>query len=411
MKYGPLSVEGAWVSRDKTIPTAPYGTAFNTSNTFTVDESWYLDAKYAKTIAGNTDIVARVYFDDYQFDGRYAYSGSINKDTVHGQSYGSEITASRRFFDGKHRISAGAEFVDNFKQEQRNEDLDPYNLILNSEENEQKWSYFIQDEYTVTSWLTINGGLCFDYSPNFGSLTNPRLAALLKPLEGSTVKLIYGRALRPPNAYELYYEDGVFTQRPDHLDPERNTSYEALLEQRLATNYRMTAGVFSYEVDDMIRQIEDPVTGMAVFQNAGQMTAKGFEFEIEGTWKANLRGNIGYTYQEATDKSTGEWLVNSPHHIGKVNIIVPFFHDNWSLGTNLQYMSSRKTTAGTDTDDVWLLNTTLLAKNILPNVSLSLSGYNLLNQKYKDPVGLEFRQSGIEQDGTSFFFKLIFTNY
>jgi hypothetical protein len=40
---------------------------------------------------------------------------------------------------------------------------------------------------------------------------------------------------------------------------------------------------------------------------------------------------------------------------------------------------------------------------------LSLSGFNLLDQKYRDPVGLEFRQNGIEQDGLGFLLKLAYT--
>jgi iron complex outermembrane receptor protein len=133
--------------------------------------------------------------------------------------------------------------------------------------------------------------------------------------------------------------------------------------------------------------------------------------ELEGVWAAGLRGNIGYTFQEAKDKSTDETPANAPRHIGKANLIVPLFSDNWSLGTNFQYLSPRKTTDGSNTDEAWIVNMTLLAKNVRPGLTLSLSGYNLLNQKYKDPVGLEFRQSGIEQDGMSFLFKVVYTYY
>lgn len=412
MQYGPLTLESAWVSRDKNIPTAAFGTDFNNPNTFTADKSWFLDLKYNKTIFNNTEVTARLFFDEYQYEGHYLYAGRINRDTALGQAVGSELIVSRPFFDGAHRLTAGGEFVDNLTQHQQNEDLDPYTLNLDSTESNQKWSLFVQDEYRMTSWLRINAGLCEDHSPNFGNLLNPRLAFIVQPQDSTTVKLIYGTALRPPNAYELYYEDGATSKRPPHLDPEKITTYEAILEQRLFSNYRMSAGVFSYDIEEMIRQVNDPETDLLMFENSGQMTAEGFELELEGVWTAGLRGNIGYTFQEAKDKSTGETPVNSPQHIGKANLIVPLFSDIWSLGTNLQYLSPRKTIDGSSTDAAWLVNMTLLAKNIRPGLTLSLSGYNLLNQKYKDPVGLEFRQQGgIEQDGMSFLLKMVYTYY
>ena len=409
MKYGPFALEGAWVSRDKTIPTAPWGTDFNNPNTFTVDKSWYLNLNYHQKVFRDLDITARVYFDNYQYDGNYSYSGSINKDTALGQALGSEITVSRPLFDGAHKLTVGAKFVDNINQNQKNEDVTPYSLNLDSREHDQEWSFFAQDEYRVTPWLLINAGLCEDHSPNFGDLLNPRLAFIIQPRDSTTLKLIYGTALRPPNAYELYYADGVTSERPSFLDPEKITNYEAIVEQRLFSNYRLSAGVFAYEIDDMIRQVNDPATDMLVFVNSGQMAAHGFDFELEGVWSANLRGTIGYTFQETRDKDTGESPANSPQHIGKVNLVLPLFSDIWSLGTNLQYLSPRKTLDGSSTDEVWIINTTVLARNIRPGLTLSLSCYNLLNQKYKDPVGPEFQQNSIEQDGITFLLKMVFS--
>jgi len=410
MKYGPLTLESSWLSRDKTLPTASYGADFNSPNMFTVDKRWYVDLKYQQTVFSNTEVTARLFFDEYQYTAHLPYAGIINNDTALGQSVGSELIVSRPFFDGTHRLTAGAELADNFTQNQKNEDLDPYRLITDIKENSQKWSFFAQDQYRVTPWLGITTGLCLDRSPNFGDMVNPRMAFIIQPQDRTTVKLIYGTALRPPNAYELYYEDGVSFKRPEHLDPEKITTYEAILEQRLFTNYRISAGVFSYEIDDMINQVYDPEADRLVFQNAGQMTAKGFELELEGAWAAGLRGNIGYTFQDAQDKSTGETPTNSPQHIGKANLILPLFSDNWSLGTNLQYLSPRKALDGSNTEAVWIINETLLAKNVRPGLTVSLSAYNLLNKKYKDPVGLEFRQqSGIEQDGLSFLLKMVYT--
>lgn len=411
MAYGHLTFSGAFVSRDKTIPTGAFDTDINSKDTFTIDQRWYLDAKYQNRIASNVDLTARLFYDEYRYKGHYSYSGSVNQDLALAKTIGSEITLSKPFLNETHRLTGGVEFLDNISLNQRNEDLNPYNLYLDSEVDNQKWSSFLQDDYRVTHWLRLNAGVCLDHSQETGNLLNPRLGAIIQPYTDTTIKLLYGTALRPPNVYELFYEDGITSKKPDHLDPEKNTTYEAIIEQRFWSKYRMSTGVFHYDISDMIRQVEDPDTNLLVFKNAGEMTADGIEFELEGVWSSSLRGNISYTYQDTKDVSTGAWPVNSPRHIGKANVIVPFFSDDWSIGTNLQYISPRRTYSGTDTDPVWLVNMTLLAKNVTPGLTVSLSGYNLLNQKYSDPVGLEFRQPSIEQDGVTFLIKMVFTHF
>ena len=408
LKYGQFTLESAWVSRDKTIPTASFGTDFNNPNNFTVDDRWYLDLSYHHTVFRDTDIMARLFYDEYRFKGQYVYDGSNNLDKALGQSWGSEFVISTPFLENSHRMTAGAEFVDNLLQQQSNADMEPYVSYLDSNESNQKWAIFIQDEYRVAPWLLINAGLREDHYPAFGDSLNPRLAFIFQPRDRTTFKLIYGTAFRAPNAYELYYEDAITSKKPTDLEPEKITTYEAVLEQRLFSNYRMTVIGFNYQISDLIRQVVDPVTERLVFQNLDKVRVNGFELELEGVWSGGLRGNISYSFQDAIDDQTGKALVNSPQHIGKLNAIVPVFSDNWFLGSNLQYLSPRKTVDGSNTDAVWLASTTLLGRNIMKGLDLSVSGFNLLNQKYKDPVGLEFRQKSIEQDGLSLFVKLAY---
>ena len=409
LEYGHLSLETAWVSRDKTIPTASFGTDFTNPNTHTIDERWYIDANYHHTLFQDTDITARLYFDEYRFKGQYIYDGLANLDNVLGQSWGTEFMVSRPFLDKTHRLTAGGEFISNMTLQQRNEDTDPYRMYLDSDESNQKWALYVQDEYRVTSWFLINAGLRQDHYASFGDSLNPRLAFIFQPQNSSTLKLIYGTAFRAPNAYELYYQDGFSTKKPQHLDPEKIATYQAVLEQRLFSNYRMTAGGFSYRIDDLIRQQTDAATGMSVFENLNKVTANGFEIELEGAWDSGLRSNLSYTYQNVIDDLTDETLANSPQHIGKLNLTVPVFAKNWFVSSGIQYLSSRKTVLDSETDAVWLANMTILARKIYSGLDMSLSGFNLFNQKYKDPVGLEFRQNGIEQDGSGFLLKLVYS--
>lgn len=409
LEYGHFSLESAWVSRDKTTPTASFETDFNNPNSHTVDERWYMDMNYRHRVLENMDVTARLYYDEYRYKGQYIYGGKANIDNALGKSWGTEFIVSRPFLDEMHRLTAGAEFVSNFTLHQDNEDTDPYRLYLDSNESNQKWAVFIQDEYRVTSWFLINAGLRQDQYSSFGDSLNPRLAFIFQPRNSTTLKLIYGTAFRAPNAYELYYYDGFYSEKPNQLNPEKIATYEVVLEQRLFKIFRWTVGGFSYRIDDLIQQMTDTDTGLSVFKNLDNVTAKGFQTEVEGVWDSGLRGNVSYTYQDVTNDQSSQEQANCPQHIAKLNLIVPLYLKNWFVGSGIQYLSPRKTLSKTDTEAVWLADMTMLARNIYPGLDMSFSGYNLFNQKYRDPVGLEFRQNGIEQDGAGFMVKLAYT--
>ena len=143
LKYGHLTLESARLVRDKTTPTASFGTDFNNPNSLTVDENWYLDLKYQRTVLQDTDITARLYFDDYRYKGNYIFDGRLNQDKSHGQYWGSEFIVSKPFLANTHRLTAGAEFIDNIQQQQSNIDMDPYVSNLDSSESNQKWAIYV----------------------------------------------------------------------------------------------------------------------------------------------------------------------------------------------------------------------------------------------------------------------------
>jgi len=72
------------------------------------------------------------------------------------------------------------------------------------------------------------------------------------------------------------------------------------------------------------------------------------------------------------------------------------------LGIEEQYTSRKNTLAGGETGDFFLTNVTLFSRNLLKNLELSGSVYNLFNSKYFVPAGGEHRLSSIEQDGRTF---------
>lgn len=200
----------------------------------------------------------------------------------------------------------------------------PYQAYLHDQRNSHRWAAYIQDEFPILKNLVLNAGVRFDGYSTFGSTTNPRAALIYHPFEKATAKLIYGTAFRAPNSYELYYEGGGMKKNCS-LDPETIQTYEIIWEQFLKDRFRLVGAVFYYRVKDSIRQLVDPSDNLIGFVNAGDVTGRGMELEVEAKWDSGVHARASYSYQDVTDDTTHTWMANSPHHMAKLNMVVPVF--------------------------------------------------------------------------------------
>jgi iron complex outermembrane receptor protein len=169
-----------------------------------------------------------------------------------------------------------------------------------------------------------------------------------------------------------------------------------------------TATVYYQRVKDLIAQQVDPVDGFLVFQNVNKVEAKGLELELEGKWENGLRGRLSYALQKTKDKETGHMLTNSPIHLIKLNGIVPIWKEKLFLGLEEQFTSQRKTYRGHHAGSFFITNLTLFSENLVKDLEISASVYNLFNKKYGDPVGEEHLQDKMRQDGRTFRFKITY---
>ena len=402
-----------YLSREKVIPTASYDTAFNDDRNRTVDAHGYVDLKYAHKFENQSDLTARVYYDDYKYRGDYIYNGAtpddpqtFTKDGANGQWAGGELIYTMRLLES-HMITVGAEERYNLGQNQFNYDAFPFLSRLDDQRSSNTYALYLQDEYHILSNLIINVGLRYDHYDTFGGTTNPRLALIYKPLDKSIIKLLYGNAFRAPNAYELYYTDNGVSAKPNpDLNPEKIKTYEMVYEQYLGENFRSSLSGFYYQIGDLITQQLDE-DGLLIFRNVGKVDSKGVEAEIEGKWANGLQGRVSYILQETKDQDTGEILTNSPRHLAKLNLTVPLIQKKLFAGAELQYTSNRKTLAG-ETGGFATTNLTLFSQNFIKGLDVSFSFYNLLDKRYGDPGAGEHRQDTIEQDGRNYRLKITY---
>jgi outer membrane receptor for ferrienterochelin and colicin len=401
VSFGEFTVETAHASRTKVIPTGSFGTVFNDPRNRTTDRTDFVDASYEHGFGDRSRIRGRLSLDWYSYSGTYVYDQPpivLNRDQAWGDSVAAEVMYSTTAF-AKHVLVVGGEARFPYRQDQANFDEAPFTSYLKANHSSRTFAAYVQDEFRpVKSW-TLNWGLRFDHYHTFGSTLNPRIAVIYKPRENTAIKLLFGRAFRAPNAYELYYSDGFSTKPSTGLVPETIGTYEAVFEHYSGHGLRVSASAFFYRIADLISLQTDPVDGLLVFRNVNQVKSLGAEIEVARTWARGPEVRFSYTLQRSEDSADDSELTNSPRHLAKLNVTSPLVRDRLFAGVEVQYTSSRRTLAGSDAHGFTVANLTLFTRHLAKGFDVSASVYNLLDAKYGVPGSEEHVQDVIEQDG------------
>jgi iron complex outermembrane receptor protein len=412
LAWGDLTLEASYGDRRRDIPNAAYETLFNTAPNYADDERAFVEARYRHEFEHAWLVTARVYFDHYEFDARAPYEPGlpsdppvINADHACTRLVGAELQGVKTFND-THRLTLGGEWNHQIEIHQHNHDISPYTLYSDLNTSGDNLGLYAQDEFAFTRTLTLNAGVRYDWYSTFGNTVNPRLALIYHPWEQTTFKALYGQAFRAPNAYEFDYVAPGYAAN-HNLTPERTRSGELVWEQGIARNYRFTASAFYNELGDLIAQQQDSLSGDLYFANAGSATACGAEAEIEGAWQNGWRARASYSFVETRDEATDMRLSNSPQHLGKFNLVAPLYAGKLFAGFEAQAMSERQSITGARIPGHVICNFTLLSRELVRNLELSASVYNLFDADYPDPVSQDFTPlESVRSAGRTFRVKL-----
>jgi outer membrane receptor for ferrienterochelin and colicins len=412
VSWGGFTLQGVYGSRDKGIPTAPFGTVFDVTDTRTVDVRSYFDLTYKRQLGRGWNFTSRTYYDLSNNDGTYIYDYSasggpsrvLNRNFAHGKWWGEELTVAKQVFH-THRLSAGAELRDNIQQAQGNYDVQPFVQYFNDSRRSTVVSVYAQDEIHLRSNLILNLGIRYDRYSLFGGTTNPRAALIYTPWEETHLKVLFGQAFRPPNLFELVYNAPGNEANPS-LRPETVKTTEFVWEQYFANHFRTTASAFYYPIRSVISEQIDPITGNAFFGNAGSLNLRGLEFSLSRTLPGGLDSTVSYSFQDAEDPSTRMPVTNSPKHLVQASLSIPIVKKKVFASTDLQFVSKRVTLTGGYTGAYIVPNFTLFTRNVLEGWEISASLYNGINQRYADPAGNGLPENTIVQDGRTFRIKV-----
>jgi len=402
-KLRDLAVTATYGRRHKVVPTASFFTVFDSQSPReeTTDRHSMIDAQY-EHVAGRTRLAGNVSFDRSTYDAIYPFASDndavpvlINDDAYIGTRWSAGLRATRTVL-GHQTLTAGGEFIDNVTQKQWTGYNDPAVDGFSIDQSSIQGAVYVQDEIRVRPWLLLNGGIRHDRYQQFGR-TTPRGAVIILPSANQSFKYLYGRAFRAPNAYELYY----YSDASAYLRPESIGTHEVVWEQYLGERVRTSVSAYRYIASRLITldlidsTSHDDKFG---FFNGGTVRAKGVEGEIE--IRARQVQMLGSVALQRAEDDADTALTNSPREMAKLRLSVPGPFAGSTGGLELQYLSSRRTLAGTTVSPATIANMTFNAP-ITRAFELVATIRNLFNQRYFDPGSDEHFSDAIQQNGTT----------
>jgi len=393
------TLSGAFMDRDKDTPDFT-GTPIPLRANYT-DSRAYTDLQGRHRL-GPWRTTLRLFWDRYQFRGRYPFPGVTNIDVWHGEWAGAEAILERTVFQD-HHLLLGGEFRGNYLQRMDNFDRDPKLFWAANRFHSTFFGFYFQDEWRIGERLTLHAGLRIDhYSHTDDTPVTPRLGLIYTPFPETTLKLLYGEAYRAPTAFESRYRccDGAWIANST-LDPERVRTLEGVWEQRLGRHLDWRLSSYVYRADDLIASRE--TDGITRFDNRGKATSVGVEALLRYRYR-DLEAQLSYSFQQVEDQDGKRWP-DSPRHLVKSRLAVPLWRDKLFGALELNYTGPRPTTLGGRSGDFVQMNLTLSSLELLPGLRLSASLYNVLDDHYRDPPHPPVIPVEIPQDGRTFRIK------
>lgn len=406
--YSGFRISAGYGNRMKGMPPAPYDAVFNAPQS-TIDTHSFIDATYSHSVAHGVDIASELYWEryDYSYLALFGSPPAANLDGDKAIWYGADVHATISSVP-HNKFVVGVSAMRDASRDQFNYNTDPYQLVLDDRRSSNSIGLYAEDEIKLPWRITLNAGLRADHETIAGTNLSPRLALNYKPTDVDTFKIIYGRAYRAPNAYELYYTIGGpgGQQGNPSLRAEHITTTELVYDRALGENAHATVSLFHYDVRDLITETLDP-SGVYVFENTARARANGIELAYEQHIASLATIRASYAWQLARDGDTGAVLQNSPRNLAKLNVTVPLFHHRARLGAEMRCASARLAQAGSAAG-YCLGNVTIGSSHLVPHADVSFSVYNVTDKRYADPAGPNFTQNVIAQQSRTFVLKLVY---
>lgn len=323
------------------------------------DDSAFASLKYDTDVGEHLKTSSHLYYGQYLYqlhDNNRAFPATYG---TTGRWWGGDVKFIGSWFE-RHKWLFGAEYRSDYQQDAWSDDESGGYRVTN---HANTISLYFQDEYRLNDQLTIVPGLRYDHNSVGGSALSPRMAAIYSPSSASLFKLSHGDAFR----YANVNEGGASADTPY----ESVSTTELVWQQQLGKQSRLTVSMYRNKIAD------------AINKSYQELETEGQEVGIERVTPDGFRLNASVAHQRSyTDQ--GEWLLNSPYWLGKLNIAQPILQGRAVAGFEVQMLGRRLGFGGVPVESNTVANLTVGSNRLLPDTYVSFTVRNLFDAYQED---------------------------
>jgi iron complex outermembrane receptor protein len=278
--------------------------------------------------------------------------------------------------------------------------------------------------------LSLTAGIRYDHYTDVGESVNPRAGLVYAPTESLYFKVLYGRAFRAPSFSELYVRNNPAGTGNESLNSETISTVEGLIGYNFTKNIRSSITFFNIVSKDLI-QFKDKL-----YQNVGQIESDGMEAELKILFDKQKYAYLNVTWQDVKDTSH-QSIVSKGGQVYKQDDFFPGstaeFYGNIGINYDIcekvignlwiNYVGEKDRSE----EKIWngetlvlkdardpvkahtLLNATLTFKNFIKGVEFQISGFNILDEDYRDPDAEGTLYYDMPQPGRTFMGKVSYS--
>ena len=262
---------------------------------------------------------------------------------------------------------------------------------------------YLQDRVLLGSRAYLTLGARIESNGSYGTHVVPRIALAVRVREGedaTTLRTSTGMGIKEPSFFESYGESFFAQGNPD-LDPERSTTFDVGLEQRLfASRLRASLTYFHHDYRDQIAySVVDFNTFEGTYVNLAHTRAQGLEMALEArpVPQLSLQGQYtlldGEILESPSDfdpvYAVAQPLLRRPKHQGSLGALLSF--PRWSAGVTLALVGERSDSdfvgLGLMTNPGYARLDARLRVRLLGPLEAYVIGDNLLDEEYQEALG------------------------
>lgn len=391
-RKGDFTAEFDYETRNRDNRSATYLADFNDPGAMHEDR-WNATFRLDHQVAEGQSFHALAYYGHYAYKQQFMFAAdpstgtpadrfdSVADDDWLGQKVYYDWQVDRRL-----HLLAGAEANEALYTHQH--DHDTLNGdIVNVSKSYNSVGVFAEAEWKATGWLTFVTGGRVDQIQDVGTEFSPRAAAIVTPNKADTYKLLYGRAFRQPNIYEMFYTSPGISAGNPNLKPEEVDTYELVYERQFASGWRTSVGGFYWRMANAMDNVALP-DGTVQTQNIGTAQAKGVEVEVQRRWATGATARAYATYTRAEDPNGGR-LTISPEWIFGAALALPVFNKRTFISIDPQFVGPMHNDLGQSTDATFVTNAVFTARDVagVRNLEFQVGAYNLFANGARFPHG------------------------